>query len=439
MPILTDEERVGTVIARKYRLRALLARGGMGVLFAGEHTWTRRPVAIKLLHPSANADATLAQRFLREGRAATALRHPHVVDVLDMGETDDGALFMALELLVGADLGALRSGRAFDPREAVALMSPIVDALAAAHALGIVHRDIKPSNVFIARQGDGGAIPKLLDFGIAKALGEGDSGGTKSGVIVGTPHYMSPEQAEGVVEVGPATDTWALGVVLYELISGALPYDATSPTAILLAVLQKQHLPLVDVAPRTPPALAAAIERALAKDPADRPSDLRAWIAELRSAVGLSPLTLPLAAPVLLEASVLEVAGAHSPTDPPPAPAPIAARSVQRPRAMPSRLWVGIGALALVLVVAVVAIVVSSRASEPVVRSLPLAAPPTSAIVPATALPAPPPTTAAPPPASEAPPESDVARTPRAPRPTRAPATTTPHGHRPITTITTEW
>jgi serine/threonine-protein kinase len=366
-----------------------------------------------------------------------------VVDVLDMGQADDGALFMVLELLRGADLATLRrSGGPLPPRDAVELVSPVIDALASAHAAGIVHRDIKPSNVYLARQADGTMLPKLLDFGIAKAVGDTEIGGTKSGVIVGTPHYMSPEQAEGAAEVGPASDVWSVGVMLYELVSGSLPYDAGSPTAILVTILQKPHVPLVDVAPSVPPALAAAIERALAREPEARPSDLRAWVGELRAAVGLAPMTMPLVSAVTLPAALAESALslAHFPTDPPPAPA-----LPSRPRARSSApAWIAIGATMLVLSTALgLAIAWHASRAEPVARALPMpeaTPPPPSAPPPSVAAPA---TTTTPPPPAETTVEPEQATAPRPPRtttrPARVPSGDGAHGRRPIATITTTW
>ena len=293
MPILTPEERIGTEIAGKYRIRAQLATGGMSVLFAGEHTWTRRPVAIKVLAPHASLDARAVQRFLREARTTTALRHPHVVDVLDMGHAGDGALYIVMELLEGADLSDLIAARGVIPaREAVAIVSPIIDAIAAAHTLGFVHRDIKPGNVFLAKRADLRLVPKLLDFGIAMALADTEPGSTatRTGVILGTPHYMSPEQATSG-EVGPASDTWALGVVLYQMLSGVVPFDGGSPTVILMEILRGVRRPLAEMAGDASPALIGLVEQALAPEPSARPQDLRAWARALRAAVGLGDLS----------------------------------------------------------------------------------------------------------------------------------------------------
>lgn len=368
MPILTEDERVGTVLAGKYRVKSLLARGGMGLVFTGEHTWTGRSVAIKLLPPSHVGGVASAERFLREGRAATTLRHPHVVEVLDMGQADDGALFMALELLEGTDLERVRDALGpLDARTVVSLLTPIVDALATVHERGFVHRDLKPSNVFLAALPDGRVVPKLLDFGITKAL-EGEASATATGIIVGTPHYMAPEQASGEGDVGPPADVWALGVVLYQLLSGCFPYDAGSPTAILIAILQTTHRPLRDVAPSTPPAVADAVERLLARDPSSRPSDLRAWITQLRRSLGLDAVSLPLRAPLPVSADILARASdasamAGRTTERPPPPRASAPRR-DAARVWPS--WLPVAGIAGALLVAAIAIaLIVARRGEP--------------------------------------------------------------------------
>src|SRR5687768_8868144 len=184
--------RVGTIIADRYRLDGVLGKGGMSVVYRATHTLTQREVALKLLEVTEAADKDNFARFLREAQSAVKLQHPNVVEVLDMGKLEDGSLYLALELLRGktfADL--LKIKRRLSPKEALDLLLPIMDAVAAAHRMGLVHRDLKPANIFLSEHGDR-ITPKLLDFGIVKQLDNAMST-TKVGQIIGTPFFMSPE------------------------------------------------------------------------------------------------------------------------------------------------------------------------------------------------------------------------------------------------------
>ena len=289
VPILTDEERIHTTIAGKYRIDRILARGGMGVVFVGEHTWTQRPVAVKLVSPLYAQNPEASARFLREARAAAMLRHPNAVDVLDMGKTDDGSLFLVLELLEGTDVADLLERRVkLSAKESAEIIAPILDVLAVLHEKGFVHRDLKPSNIFIAHGAAGRLTPKLLDFGLVKALRPDDaSRATRAGVIMGTPQYMSPEQASGARDLGHPADLWAIGAILYELTSGTVPFDSDSPTGTLMAIISSDAKPLASVAPDVPPAFAKLVDAALARSPSARPRDARTFAEALRAAVGL--------------------------------------------------------------------------------------------------------------------------------------------------------
>jgi eukaryotic-like serine/threonine-protein kinase len=266
MPILTSEERIGTYVAGRYRLDSILGVGGMGTVFAGTHTWTDRRVAVKILAPEYARNETIVHRFLQEARTAASLQHPSVVDVLDMGEDADGTVFLVLELLQGEPLtGLIEREGPLDPSRTLELLIPIMRALVAAHRRGIVHRDIKPDNIFISRGEGGSEVPKILDFGIAKVL-EGANSATATGSVIGTPYYMSPEQAAGASDVGPSSDVWSMGVVLYECLSKDLPFDGPNPTAVLLAIATGKAAPLGTIAPGVPKPLTVAIDRALEHD-----------------------------------------------------------------------------------------------------------------------------------------------------------------------------
>jgi eukaryotic-like serine/threonine-protein kinase len=266
MPILTPEERIGTYVAGRYRLDSILGEGGMGVVFAGTHTWTDRRVAVKVLAPEFARNETIVHRFLQEARTAASLQHPSVVDVLDMGEDTDGTVFLVLELLEGEPLTDLveREGP-LDPARTLDLLIPVMRALVAAHRRGIVHRDIKPDNIFVSPDETGQPVTKLLDFGIAKVI-ESANSATATGSVIGTPYYMSPEQAAGASDVGPSSDVWSMGVVLYQCLSNDLPFDGPNPTAVLLAIATGKAPALGTVAPGVPQALTVAIDRALEHD-----------------------------------------------------------------------------------------------------------------------------------------------------------------------------
>ncbi len=286
MPILTEDERIGTQLGERYALKGILGRGGMGVVYDAEHTYTGRRVAVKLLRPEVSEDPKRAERLTREARAAAALDHPGIVDVLDMGEVD-GCLYLALEHLDGRDLEAELSERGtLGASEAVDVVVAVLDALAVAHAAGIVHRDIKPSNVFLARRG-GEVIPKVLDFGIARST-EAD-GMTTTGTLVGTPWYMSPEAAAGDEELGPDVDVWAAAVVLYECLSGKRPFEGKSATGVLMNVLRKDAEPLVL---EDAPAVARVVNRALSKGKG-RIRDAAELARELRDAVRSDDVASP--------------------------------------------------------------------------------------------------------------------------------------------------
>lgn len=270
MPLLTPQERIGTVIAGRYRIESMLGQGGMGVVLGGRHELTGRPIAIKLLLPSFVEEPELIARFFQEAKAAAALNHPNVVDVLDMGQ-EDGDAYLVLELLEGESLHELLEHRGKVPAdELLTILLPVIDALSAAHEQGIVHRDLKPDNIFIHRDIRGRAIPKVLDFGIAKLLEVDSSVKTRTGGVLGTPHYMSPEQAHGMKVVGGETDIWSMGVLLYECLSGELPFAAESVPALLLQICTFDPLPLSERAPEIDPRLAAVVHRAFAREREER-------------------------------------------------------------------------------------------------------------------------------------------------------------------------
>jgi serine/threonine-protein kinase len=259
----------GDVIAAKYRLTHLLGEGGMGAVWAAHNVALDSPVAIKVIRGETDREA-LSLRLQLEARAAARLGHPAIVRVFDIGQTGKGDPFIVMELLEGESLATKldREGR-LTALEAVQLLLPIADALRAAHGKGIVHRDIKPDNVFLALEGDV-MQPKLVDFGIAKLEQvQGGSQLTQHGVVVGSPDYMSPEQARGDDVIDYRTDVWAFSIVLYESVTGRLPFDATNYNALLRSILEDTPPSLNDLRAGDT-ALSAIVEVGMAKDRATR-------------------------------------------------------------------------------------------------------------------------------------------------------------------------
>ncbi|QBI20877.1 serine/threonine protein kinase [Egibacter rhizosphaerae] len=276
---LPSEPSRVTVLADRYELAELLGSGGMARVHAAYDRRLDRRVAVKLVHDELlDADPNSRQRLLREARSAARLDHPNTVAVHDVGE-DDGRPFVVMELVEGATLAdRLRARGRIPADEAVAIGRAVLDALEAAHARGLVHRDVKPSNVLLPTRGG----VKLADFGIAKALDTATGGVTGTGQVVGSPRYLAPEQAAGR-EPSAASDLYSLGVVLYECLAGHPPFERSNPVAVALAHQQDPLPPLRDHAPHVAPALVTTVERALAKDPADRFVDAAEMRAHLRA------------------------------------------------------------------------------------------------------------------------------------------------------------
>lgn len=258
---------IGAVLAGKYRIERVLGQGGMGVVIQATHLQLHQPVAVKFLLPEVLANPQVVQRFLREAQAVVRLRSEHVARVLDVGSLEDGAPYMVLEYLDGTDLSHF-SRQQLTIGQIIDLMLQACEALAEAHALGIVHRDIKPANFFITRRSDGSRLLKVLDFGISKLQPTSLEGNlTATATVMGTPAYMSPEQMKSSRDVDNRSDIWALGVVLYELFQGSPPFVADSFGAIAIKVATE---PLPPLTAQLPPGLSGAVYRCLEKDPARR-------------------------------------------------------------------------------------------------------------------------------------------------------------------------
>jgi serine/threonine-protein kinase len=266
----------GSLVADRYRLERVLGEGGMGVVWSATHEVTHKRVALKLVKRA--ADTVLRARMLREARASCAVRHAHVREIYDVVETDEGLPVMVMEYLIGESLaGKLARERKLALPEAAALVLPVVSAVGAAHAVGIVHRDLKPENIFLA--GAGPVSVKVLDFGIAKLMAsEGAAAATaaltSSGALLGTPYYMSPEQAFGEKDIDHRTDVWALGLILYQCLSGVLPTQADNVGQVFKIIVARPIPPLEQIAPELPPEVTSLVGRMLSRSRKDRPGDL---------------------------------------------------------------------------------------------------------------------------------------------------------------------
>lgn len=255
----------GKLISGKYRIVRTLGEGGIGIVVEAEHIGLGQTVAIKFLRPEVT-DSELSARFLREARASVRLSGEHVTKVTDVGE-EDGAAYMVMEYLRGQDLDQVLHARGPLPiQEAVGYILQALVGIAEAHAQGIVHRDLKPANLFLARRADGTPLVKVLDFGISKVDGLDDGASTSTAVVMGSPFYMSPEQMISTKDVDVRTDIWALGVILFQLVSGKLPFREDSIPALTLKLHTQAAPTLRSVLPSAPAALEAVIGRCLAKD-----------------------------------------------------------------------------------------------------------------------------------------------------------------------------
>jgi len=257
----------GQIIEGKYRIVRLIGEGGMGSVYEGENTFIKRRIAIKVLHAHSVSEETV-RRFEREAQAAGCIGSDHILEVLDLGSLGNGDRFMVMEYLDGETLGARMSRGRMNPTDVLVIARQVLIGLRAAHLASIVHRDLKPDNIFILREKAGRAdFAKIIDFGISKfnALG-GDMSMTRTGAVMGTPYYMSPEQAQGTQTIDGRSDVYSLGVILYEALAGAVPFDGDTFNELMFKIVLSNPRPLSQVAPGLDPRLVALVERAMARD-----------------------------------------------------------------------------------------------------------------------------------------------------------------------------
>jgi len=359
----------GHVLAGRYRLEERIAVGGMGEVWRAHDDTLDREVAVKLLRPESTSDDTFVERFRAEARHAGGLTHPNVGTVHDYGE-DEGNAFLVMELLEGKPLSDLiRELAPMDPAEVTEILYQIAIALQAAHEAGVVHRDVKPANIVV----DADGYAKITDFGIARALGEAPM--TQTGEVLGTPHYLAPEQAKGE-PAGPLSDVYALAVVGYEMLTGRRPFSGDSMVTTALAHVNQPLPPLPDSVPEP---LRTTVMAALAKSPDERPDGAGAFAEALRLPPGEVPAELERGAASAVAPVVVGGQVGMAPTDPgassglptptpglpgPVAPAVVAAEAGVAPAWRKSRrpAWVlAVAAVAVVVIVVALTLVLGTR------------------------------------------------------------------------------
>ncbi len=273
----SEDAYIGKVIQGRYKVLNKIGEGGMGVVYVAEHVEIEKKVALKVLRDDFSKRPEVVERFRQEARSASKIGHPHIVDVTDFGQLDDGGVFFVMEHLKGCGLNEICRGEPVPLVRAVTIIEQIARALKAAHDMGIVHRDMKPENVFLVQREERQDFVKILDFGIAKISDRDNEGKrlTKTGMIFGTPEYMSPEQAAGK-ELDHRVDVYALGCIMFELFTGEVPYDGDSFMAILTKHMFETIPAIEEINPQTdvPESVRAVVYKAMAKETEDRYDDM---------------------------------------------------------------------------------------------------------------------------------------------------------------------
>lgn len=283
------DPRIGTTIAGRYLIEHVLGEGGMATVYAARHRLVDRPCAIKIMDSSFANNEVVRERFRREAKAAQKLAHPNIIEIFDQGETD-GSIYLVMELLEGETLADVLEHGKVPLARTLPILIQIARALARAHDLEVIHRDLKPENIFLAKDDDDFELVKLLDFGIARSMQ--DTRLTGAGEVFGTPQYMAPERITSI-EAGPAADLYALGVIMYEMLTGRLPFDASDVATFFLKHMKEMPAPPRSVDPSIPAELDRLILELLAKDAKDRPVDAHRVHADLQAIARARGLPLP--------------------------------------------------------------------------------------------------------------------------------------------------
>ncbi|HKY34738.1 MAG TPA: protein kinase [Polyangiaceae bacterium] len=282
---------IGTTIAGRYLIEEAIGEGGMATVYAARHRLVDRPCAVKVMNPSLAKNEVIRERFRREAKAAQKLAHPNIIEIFDQGETPEGSLYLVMEILEGQTVADLLEKQAQVPLDrTLSIAIQIARALARAHDLEVIHRDLKPENIFLAEGTGGFDRVKLLDFGIARSMQ--DTRLTGAGEVFGTPQYMAPERITSI-DAGPGADLYALGVILYEMLCGTLPFDAADVTTYFIKHLKEMPPPPRKRDPSIPEQIDKLIMEMLAKDPKDRPVDAHRVHADLLSIAGAIGVRVP--------------------------------------------------------------------------------------------------------------------------------------------------
>jgi tRNA A-37 threonylcarbamoyl transferase component Bud32 len=426
----------GDVIAGRYRLESLLGAGGMGSVWRADHLMLKSPVALKFIDPTIASSEAAVARFVREAQSAAALRSTHVVQIFDYG-VEQSVPYIVMELLTGETLrDRLDHQGPLLPRDTARIMSQVARAVGKAHDAGIVHRDLKPENIFLVSE-DEHEVVKVLDFGIAKVSDRSTgttSNATRTGAILGTPYYMSPEQAQGNKAVDHRTDLWALGVITYECVVGARPFDSDGLGELILRICA-EPLPVPSQHARVPPSFDAWFQRAASRSPDGRFSSAKELIETLRMALGVTLRDSD--GPPALAGMADRVSGVPAITASGAVPTPVGATwgmttnqaaiaaapaiPIKKSNPLPLLLGIAVGAFVLLGVggFAVVQIKRSAAASAPSAATAEMAA--TSAAEPPPAAPS-----AEPTPPPEPAPEPSASVEPEAPKAAASKAAPTP-------------
>ena len=330
-----------SIVGDRYELLRPLGDGGMGEVHLAHDRVLARPVAVKVIYPHGKPSerAQMAERFLREAQLAASVRHRNVVQTLDFGTTEHGDPFMVMEVLEGETLGDRLDRGPISVTELVHVARLVMRGLSAVHAAGIVHRDLKPDNVFLVEDADG-VFPKLLDFGISRSMESGRSAvTTREGRLVGTPHYMSPEQARGITDVDWRTDIYAMGVILYEALSGELPYESEHVGDLIVQIVTGEHTPLASLRPELDAELCGIVEKAMASDAADRYLDAREMFQALNVYAERSSRAAPLS--TVPRRRSLPTAARSLPPAGDPARSGVRLSTRPPPSTRPRRWWMG--------------------------------------------------------------------------------------------------